>query len=183
MLLEIWFYTSLSPSSKPISDDTFAYLCWGHERYLPWNSHLTPPKNSTPPVVFLVFFLCLFISGFFMSIEHRPGWVRFGNPGVQTEAAKNELFDLKSRAQRKYRAPKAHRDLHEARDVKQQREELMRADGWELVGWLTRKLTYLLHGKFGKASTQVCARLGMGYVIVHRRVVTGSCFGVDFEKD
>lgn len=47
----------------------------------------------------------------------------------------------------------------------------MRADGWELVGWLTRKLTYLLHGKFGKASTHVCAWLGMGYVIVHRRVV------------
>lgn len=114
----------------------------------------------------------MFVHFRFLHVYRTPPWLSsFRKPGVQTEAAKNELFDLKSRAQRKYRAPKAHRDLHEARDVRQQREELMRADGWELVGWLTRKLTYLLHGKLGKASTQVCARLGMGYVIVHRRVV------------
>eukprot|EP00434_Breviolum_minutum_P029881 symbB.v1.2.026422.t1/scaffold2638.1/size74318/1 len=46
-------------------------------------------------------------------------------------AAKNELFDLKSRAQRKYRAPKPHRDLHEARDVKQ-REEVEEKAGSEV---------------------------------------------------
>lgn len=97
----------------------------------------TFPKNSTPPIVFSVFFCVCSISVFLhVFLEHRSlGLVRWVSPELSTtKAAKNELFDLKSRAQRKYRAPKAHRDrAYEATNVRQREE--MRAE-WMGVGWL-----------------------------------------------